>query len=589
MAPRRPGSPVINSAAVSLADGRFKSRAAESTPSGHRSNDDIKWLKPLELLDFYLFLWYNLFMENEKKIDTSNAEMVTISRAEYEAQQERIANLEQHVSVLMEALRLARHKQFGASSEKSTEGDMEQLSLLFNEAEFYSDFARAKEEKVTDVAAHKRHKKHEYALDNLPENIPVEVTEHRLDEKDLACPECGDTMVEIGKEVRRRLKIVPAQVVVLEDWYYTYACQKCSKENTETPIVKATKGPNFIPGSFATPEAVSYLMTQKFVAATPLYRQEQEMKRQGIPLSRQTMSNWILRAAEDYLTPVYEQLHTELLKREVLHADETELQVLHEPGKAPQSKSYMWLYRTSGDTEQPIVMYEYRPDRKSENPEKFLSGFKGYLHTDGYVGYHSLPEEITVVGCWAHARRKFDEAMKALPKGKAKGSSAAQGLTYCNFLFELEQNWAALPPAERCEQRRKQAKPVLDVMLAWANSKTVAPKSLLGTAFNYLKEQWPYLLNYLEDGRLEISNNRAERSIKPFVIDRKNFLFANTPSGAKGSAVIFTLIQTAIENKLDPYRYLTWLMETAAEINLKQPENVQQLLPWNAPENCKEK
>ena len=513
--------------------------------------------------------------------------MVTISRAEYEAQQERIAQLEQHVSVLMEALRLSRHKQFGASSEKSSEDDMEQLSLLFNEAEFYSDFAKAKEESVTVVAAHKRHKKHEYALDNLPENIPVEVTEHRLDKEELTCPACGNTMVEIGKEVHRRLKIVPAQVVVLEDWYYTYACRACSKENTETPIVKAEKSANFIPGSFATPEAVAHIMTQKFVMGSPLYRLEQEMKRQGIPLSRQTMSNWILRAAEDYLAPVYEQLHAELLKREILHADETELQVLHEPGKAPQSKSYMWLYRTSGDTDRPIVMYEYQQSRAGCHPKAFLSGFKGYLHTDGYPGYHSLPKEITVVGCFAHLRRKFDEALKALPKGKTKGSSAAQGMAYCNLLFEIERGLKTMSPEERLKERREQAKPVLDAMYAWANTRTAAPKSVLGKAFHYLKEQQPYLLNYLKDGRLELSNNRAEQSIKPFVIDRKNFLFANTPSGARGSAVIFTLIQTATENKLDPFRYLTWLMGTAANMDLTQPELVQQLLPWNASENCK--
>ena len=530
-------------------------------------------------------------MGNENKINASNAETVTISRAEYErlqAQSERISELEKQIDLLTDAIRLSRQKRFGASSERITEDGMEQLSFLFNEAEIYAEkTAKEDAEEGVLVAAHRRRKKHEYALDNLPENVPVEVEEHRLPESELVCPECGDTMVEIGKEVRRRLKIVPAQLVVLEDRYYTYACQSCNKKNTQTPIVKAAKEPNFIPGSFATPEAVAHLMTQKFVMGSPLYRQEQELKRQGVPLSRQTMSNWILRAAEDYLTPVYEQLHAELLKREVLHADETELQVLHEPGKSPQSKSYMWLYRTSGDTGQPIVLYEYQPGRGSSHPEAFLKGFKGYLHTDGYAGYHNLPGEITVVGCWAHARRKFDEAMKSLPKGKAKGSSAAQGLAYCTLLFEIEQGLAELPPAERYEQRLKQAKPVLDAMLAWANTRAAAPKSALGKAFTYLKEQWPYLLNYLKDGRLELSNNRAERSIKPFVIDRKNFLFANTPGGAKGSAVIFTLIQTAIENNLDPFRYLTWLMGTAADVDLSQPETVQQLLPWNAPAECK--
>ena len=169
-------------------------------------------------------------------------------------------------------------------------------------------------------------------------------------------------------------------------------------------------------------------MTQKFVMGSPLYRQEQELHRQGIQLSRQTMSNWILRAAEEYLAPVYEQLHRELLGREVLHADETTLQVLREPGRAPQSESYMWLYRTGGDAEHPIVLYEYRPTRKAENAAAFLEGFSGWLHADGYAGYHRLPENIRVVGCWAHLRRKFDEAVNALPKEQRAGCAALEGL-----------------------------------------------------------------------------------------------------------------------------------------------------------------
>ena len=315
---------------------------------------------------------------------------------------------------------------------------------------------------------------------------------------------------------------------------------------------------------------------------SPLYRQEHEMNRKGIKLSRQTMSNWILKATEDYLTPVYEQLHKELLYRDVLHADETTLQVLHEPGKKPQSDSYMWLYRTSGDTDKPIVLYEYQSGRGAKHPKEFLAGYKGYLHTDGYAGYHDLGEDITVVGCWAHARRKFDEAVKSLPKGKTKGSSASQGLAYCNLLFEIEQGLSEETAENRYEQRLKQAKPVLDAMFAWANTRTAAPKSALGKAFTYLKEQWPYLTNYLNDGRLEISNNRAERSIKPFVIDRKNFLFANTPNGANGSAIMFSLIQTAMENGLDPYKYLTWLMKQAKDSDLTDAQVVQSLLPWNA-------
>ena len=532
-------------------------------------------------------------MKKTEITETSNAEMVTISRAEYEklqAQSKRVSELESRVDLLMEALRLARHKQFGASSEKSEDTLMEQLSFLFNEAEVFSAAEKEETENVTVVAAHKRHKKHEYTLDNIPEGIPVEQVEHRLEGEDLVCPQCGDTMTEIGKEVVRTLEIIPAQTIVHEDIYYTYACKNCSEsadEGCETPIVKAPREKSIIPGSFATPEAIAHIMTQKFVMGSPLYRQEQEINRKGIHLSRQTMSNWILKATEDYLTPVYEQLHKELLKRDVLHADETTLQVLHEPGKKPQSDSYMWLYRTSGDTDKPIVLYEYQPGRGAKHPKEFLSGYKGYLHTDGYAGYHDLGEDIAVVGCWAHARRKFDEAVKSLPKGKAKGSSASQGLAYCNLLFGIEQEIADKTAEQRYEERLKQAKPVLDAMFAWANSRTAAPKSALGKAFHYLKEQWPYLTNYLKDGRLEISNNRAERSIKPFVIDRKNFLFANTPKGADGSAIMFSLIQTAIENGLDPYKYLTWLLRKAKDADLSDNQVVNSLLPWNMPEGSR--
>lgn len=188
-----------------------------------------------------------------------------------------------------------------------------------------------------------------------------------------------------------------------------------------------------------------------------------------------------------------------------------------------------------------------------------------------------------MVGCWAHARRKFDEAVKSLPKEKAKGSSASQGLAYCNVLFEIEQSLEGTAPEERYKQRLKQAKPVLDALWSWASIRNAAPKSALGKALTYLKEQWPYLTNYLKDGRLEISNNRAERSIKPFVIDRKNFLFANTPKGAAGSAVMFSLIRTAMECGLDPYEYLSHTLRMAARVDLAKPENVAALLPENAP------
>ena len=245
-------------------------------------------------------------------------------------------------------------------------------------------------------------------------------------------------------------------------------------------------------------------------------------------------------------------------------------------------------YRTSGCVEQSIVLYEYQPTKKAEHAETFLRGFNGWLHADGYQGYHKLPGNIRVVGCWAHARRKFDEALQTLPKEMQKDAPAAIGECYCSRLFKLEQAFAELTPEERYEKRLEQAKPVLDALLSWANemqAKT-APKSALGRAIHYLLEQWPYLTRYLEDGRLELSNNRAERSIKPFVMGRKNWLFANTPGGAQASAMIYSLIETAKENGLDPYRYLLWILQTAPQLSETNKAWAESLLPANATEEC---
>ena len=534
------------------------------------------------------FLWYTWLMEKMREKAENNTDMVTISRAEYErfqAQGERISALEKQVELLMEAIRLSRKKQFGSSSEKLDEDCCEQLSLLFNEAEAYLP---APEKKGgTAVAAHTRKKRSSRLEEMLPEGVPVEVVEHRIPESELDCPKCGESMVEIGKEVRRSLVIIPAQVKIREDWYYSYACEQCGREDIRTPVVKAEKVEPVIPGSYASAEAIAHIMVQKFVMGSPLYRQEQELNRAGVMLSRQTMSNWILRAAEERLKPVYEELHRRLLERDILHADETTLQVLKEPGKTAQSKSYMWLYRTGGDAKHPIVLYEYKPDRRAGNAAKFLKGYRGYLHTDGYPGYHSLPEEIRVVGCWAHARRKFDEAVKALPKEEQAGSAALEGQRYCSALFALEKEFSNLTPEERYKERQERAKPVVDALLVWAKTKSAPPKSALGKALHYLHEQWPWLVRYLEDGRLEISNNRAERSIKPFVMDRKNFLFANTPNGAQGSAVIFSMIETAKENGLDPYRYLVWVLQRASAMGKGGPGWAANLLPENAPAECR--
>ena len=540
-----------------------------------------KRLKVLEMLDFLVQIWYNLFMKNERIHETSTSEMVTISRAEYESLKAERDELSQKLDWLLEQVRLSRKKLYGSSSERLEEELMGQLSLMFDETEAWVSKRRSKE---TKVAAHTRRSSRLEEV--LPDNVPVEVVEHRIPENELDCPVCGTTMMEIGKDVRRTLVMIPAQVKIREDVYFTYACPKCKEEGTETPIRKAERLPALIPDSYASPEAVAHIMVQKFVMHVPLYRQEKEWNRAGVQLSRQTMSNWVLRVAEDWLKPVYEELHRRLLQRQVLHADETTLQVLKLEGRTARSKCYMWLYRTGGDAEHPIVLYEYQQNRKAENAEAFLKGFTGWLHADGYSGYHRLPENIRVVGCWAHLRRKFDEAVNALPKEQQVGCTALEGLQYCNILFAIEKELADLPPEERYIQRLARSKPVMDALLAWAETKTAPPKSSLGKALYYLREQWPYLKRFLEDGRLEISNNRAERSIKPFVMGRKNWLFANTEGGAQSSAIVYSLIETARENNLDPYRYLVHVFSKAPGLAVTDKNWAAKLLPENIPPEC---
>ena len=545
----------------------------------------------MKTLVFCRVLWYNICMENREMRTSNTEEMVTISRAEYERFQEQaqaITSLTLQNEWLLEQLKLSKKKLFGRSSEQAEQMVMDQLSLTYNELEAYAFGTKAAAEKQIAVKAHERKRQSGNVLDVVPEGTLTEVVEHRLPENERICAACGSELIEIGKDVRWTLQMKPAEFWVREDVYYTYACKSCEQETGEANIVKAAKEPALLPGSFASAEAVAYLAAQKFVMYSPLYRLEQEFNRQGLKLSRQTMANWLLNVSEKWLRPVYDTLHEQLCREPVLHADETTLQVLKEPGRSSTSKSYMWLYRTSGCAKQAIVLYEYQPTRKAEHAEYFLQGFSGWLHADGYQGYHKLPGNIRVVGCWAHARRKFNEALGTLPQERRKDSPAAMGEWYCSQLFKLEQEFAELTPEERYEKRLEQEKPVLDALLSWANEMQAgtAPKSALGKAIHYLLEQWPYLTRYLEDGRLELSNNRAERSIKPFVMGRKNWLFANTPGGAQASAVIYSLIETAKENSLDPYRYLLWVLQNAPQLSEEDAAWAEKLLPARAPKEC---
>jgi len=500
----------------------------------------------------------------------------------------RISELEALVKFYEGQFKLNQHRRFGASSEKS---EYDQLTI-FNEAEATAD-AKEPEPDLTEIVRHYRKRKR-LVNDRLPEDLQVETVEYGLPADEQVCPECNGNLHVMGTDTRREIVIIPAQVKIREHIRKTYACRGCETNACDVPIIKALIGEPVIKGSFASPEAIAHIIYQKFVMASPLYRQEKDWERQGIMLSRQTMSNWLLRATEDWLSPIYDALkETMFANHDTLHADETTLQVLNEPGRSPQSKSYMWLYRTCGytakgeKTKYPIVLYEYQPGRHTKYPAKFLQGFKGFLHADGYEGYHALPKNITVVGCLQHASRKFDEALKTLPAKDRNEFDAARGKLYCAKLFELERSFADLSPEERFYKRQELSKTILDEFYTWLDTVRALPKMPLGVAKKYAISQRMYLERYLLDGRLEISNNRAERSIKPFVIGRKNFLFANTPRGAKASAIMFSIIETAKENGLNPYNYLTFIFQNAPNWDIRNNlDALNNLLPQFAPRYC---
>jgi len=494
------------------------------------------------------------------------------------SKEDKISELELLIKWYKEKLRLGARKKYGASSEQS---QGEQLGF-FDEVEITAD-RKASEPDIEQIT-YKRKKRVGKREEDFS-SLPVETVTHELPQDEQTCPECGEQLHVMGKEIRKELTIIPAQVKVTEHIRYIYSCRNCEKTKQTVPVVKAPMPEPVIKGSVASPSAVAHIMAQKYVTYIPLYRQQQEFDRQGIALSRQTMANWMIKTATDWLEPVYERLRKELLTNGVLHADETSVQVLREPGRKSISKSYMWLYRTSGDTAKPIILYDYQQTRSSSHPKRFLSEWKGFLHTDGYSGYHSLPD-ITPVGCWAHMRRKFDEALQGLAPPERKKSKSQIGLEYCNRLFLLEKTFENLSSEECFKQRKQQSQPIAEAFFEWVYGLNALPKSLLGKAVQYACGQQKYLMNVYLDGRLELSNNRAERSIKPFVMGRKNWLFCNTPKGARASSVIYSVIETSKENGLKPFEYLKFLFETMPNSTTGKIDSI---LPWgNAiPQECK--
>jgi len=481
-----------------------------------------------------------------------------------------------------EQFALSQRRQFGQSSEQTP--DQLRFENLFNESEALAD-PSLPEPEIEEIT-YKRKKRKGKREDDLS-SLPVERTDYELPESERICPECGDVMGDIGVTVRNELEVIPARVLNREHAVHAYGCAGCEKNGKPRQIIKADAPVPLISGSLASPSAVAQIATQKYVNGIPLYRQEKGFTYDGVVISRQNMANWLIYCSQNYLVGIYSLMKAKLLEETVLHADETSVQVLHEPDRAAKTKSYEWLYRASGCAGYQIVIFEYQETRRRDHPDEFLKDFKGFLHTDGYEVYHGLPPDITVVGCWSHCRRYWEKLYESITPAAARdGSDAERGLVYINLLFAFEHEYIGMTPNERLEWRIKQSKPVSDDFFGWVETLRAPPKTLLGEAINYSLSQREYLENIYLDGRLEISNNRAERALRPFVQGRKQWLFSNTPNGAESSSIYYSLIETAKENNINPYQYIKFLLE---QLPTAKSSDLETLMPWseNIPEYCR--
>jgi transposase len=516
-------------------------------------------------------------MEKDKIIAELEAENARLKR-ENEILSGENGKLQLLVNYYIEQLRLAQHRRFGASSEKT---ELPEQLGLFNEAEAEADEAPESE----TVETYTRKKKRKGKREEFYEGLPTEQIIHELPGTERFCADCGGPLHACKSEVlRREVEIIPAQVRAVEHIQTVYGCRDCEQNagDDPPPMVKAPVPAPVIPGSgIASPSLLSFIMCNKYVLALPLYRQEQELGRIGIHISRQTMANWIIYAATHWLMPIYILLHAELLTNDILHADESSLQVIKEDGRKASQKSYMWMYHTGKYSSRHVALFEYQPTREGKHPLEFLEGFSGFLHVDAYAGYRGLKDQgVTLVECWAHARRKFHDTIKALKKEDRQNAVATIGLEYCNKLFELERKFDELNLSheERFKRRNLESKPVAEAFFAWAKSARDNAMGKLGVALNYAINQRHWLMNFFLDGRLELSNNRAERSIRPFTVGRKNWLFSYCAKGAKASAIVYSIIETAQANGLVPFMYLNYLFETLPNI---PKERWGECLPWN--------
>ena len=508
------------------------------------------------------------------------------------SQQEQLENIDHTLQLVLEQMADLKRHRFGRPSEKhETEGQVSFMEVdgkivFFNEPEAVAAEESTEEpENVSRTRPKKKQGKREEDLDG----IPVVVVEHSMTDGELEDKFGKDGWKQLPDEVCRRYRFTPAKIEVEEHHVKVYA----GKETEE--VIKAPHPQALLRGSLVSPSLEAAVINAKYVNAVPLYRQEQEFERYGLHISRQNMANWTIQCADRYLAALYDYLHEKLYGYHVLQADETPV-LVNKDGRPAGSKSYMWVYRTGRMyTERQVVLYEYQKTRNASHPREFLKDFNGVCVTDGYQVYHTLEDEredLKIAGCWSHARRRFDEAVKALPKAKQKDSRAYLALAMIQAIYREEKQLKDLPAEERKNRRQLSVKPLVEAYFTWVreNLPKVPQKSKTWEGFNYSLNQEKYLKVFLDDGEVPMDNNAAEQSIRGFCIGKKNWVMIDTIAGAKSSAIIYSIAETAKANNLKPYDYFEFLLtEIPKHLDDTDRSFLDDLLPWSPslPENCR--
>lgn len=484
-----------------------------------------------------------------------------------------IKEKEQLIEYLQEQLNLKRYEQFSSKSEKSNDPK----DNCFDEAQEPENIDEIEEaEKSISVSGYTRKSGEKNKFSGrkpLPDTLPREEFYYDLDEHQKTCT-CGADLSPLKDSIYEQLEIIPAKLFIKKHIKKNYCCSSCDIFKSGT----MPKQP--IPKSLAGPGLLSHILVSKYQDHLPLYRMEQILNRIGVDIARSTLASWVIKCAK-LLEPMYQLLIENIVNYDVAYADETTVQVLKESDRKAQSNSYMWVFG-GGSLEKKCYVYSYDKSRAHNVPLEILKGFSGYLHSDGYAGYDALANalNIKIVGCWYHVRRKFIEVQKVTKKSSGLSGQFLDIIKKLSII-EAKAQELSLDAKSIYELRQKESRPLIEKFKKLLDDKinTAPEKSLLGTAMRYSLKQWPKLTSFLEDGRLEISNNLMERKIKPFVIGRKNWLFYDSVKGAKAGAIIYSLIETCKEHNLEPYKWFSYIFKNIYKI--KENNSFNDFLPYN--------